>query len=234
MFHVINLKRRSDRKESIIEKFKNTGLNLDSLIIHEAIDGINGINSNLISSLNDFDNNPRIAATALSHYNIWIEIAESDNPFGVILEDDINFHPDFKKRWLKIKTILKGIRDPMVIYTGMGDFLPIHTNPPSESLLRAQEKSHIIKGTEKLGIMGEPDVKSAYIFDWFGAFSYIVTKSAAQKLVKEVETYKFKKAVDVWIKDCNIKKYLTNHLLKYNYLYKNNMYDSDTWGISTF
>lgn len=244
MFHVINLLRRPDRLKDIQSKYSkiSDGSDKDALVrftdlnIIEAVDGtkeLNIFNHTILNQKNDYDSNPRIAATIVSHYNAWKSIAESKEDFGVILEDDIFFNPDFKQHWSKIKLKLSLLKNrEYIIYTGMGDFLPIHTKPPSRILLKAQEKSHIIKGSGILESFGTPNPNSAYIFEWFGAFSYSLSKKTAQKLITLAETQKIDKGLDVWLKETSIKKLVTVPLLTYHSPFDTNIYDSDTWGIT--
>jgi GR25 family glycosyltransferase involved in LPS biosynthesis len=235
MFYVINLLRRSDRKTEFLKKIEETGLSLDDVEVTEAVDGTEvGVSTNIIGITDDYDGNPRIAATVQSHYNVWKKIANNpDSDFGVVMEDDIFFHPEFKKNWVKLKQKLKSRTDKIeIIYIGMGDFLPIHTAPPSMSLLKAQEKAHVIKGSIEQGVVGKINTKSAYIFDWFGAFSYIISKETAKNLIHRAETNKISKAVDVWLKNLNIEKRVSIPLLTFHSCYDQNLYDSDTWGIT--
>jgi GR25 family glycosyltransferase involved in LPS biosynthesis len=226
MFYVINLARRSDRKTSFIQKFEELGIS-DPYEFVEAVDGVGCFETmDVLKSNNDYTN-PRISATIVSHYKTWKLIAESDEPYGVVLEDDVLFHHEFKKHWLKIKKNLKTF-DLDLLYLGMGDCLPIHTKPPSLSLLRAQEKSHVVKENHKeIGLFGTPNPKSPYIFDWFGAFSYVLTRQGAKLLVKLAEEEKIDKSVDVWIKESIIPKKVSVPLITYHPSFAQNVYDSD-------
>ena len=100
MFYVLNLTRRTDRKTDFTKRFNDLEIS-DPLEFVEAIDG----SKQELNRLGNYEN-PRLAATAQSHYKIWKLIAESDKSYGVVLEDDILFHYNFKKQWLKIKNTL--------------------------------------------------------------------------------------------------------------------------------
>lgn len=265
--YVINLKRRSDRKERFSQNYELYGPRIPLNFI-DAIDGTdpkNVLEHSLLghtSSENDYGDNPRIRATILSHMMAWSSIVESGE-YGLIFEDDIIFREDgkFKRLWDKIskswpskfrnkkrkeyktQSVQKSsiYTEPTIIYFGTGDFLPIHTEPPTEHLLRAQEKSHA-----KLlnNYFGKPNMKSAYIFNWFGTFSYILSPVTAQFLLDLSKEVPINKAVDVWIKEVfdaeinplvkgsKIYRYITVPLLTYHSTYDLNVYDSDTWGIS--
>lgn len=223
MFYVLNLTRRTDRKTDFTKRFNDLEIS-DPLEFVEAIDG----SKQELNRLGNYEN-PRLAATAQSHYKIWKLIAESDKSYGVVLEDDILFHNNFKKQWLKIKNKLKGLTQGSSIefvYLGMGDCLPIHTRPPSQTLLDSQEKSHVIKNSVIHDYFGIPNPKSPYIFDWFGTFSYVLTKKGAQKLIDSFDSYKTG-PIDKWIKESTVKKHVTIPLLTYHPSIDKNIYDTD-------
>jgi GR25 family glycosyltransferase involved in LPS biosynthesis len=236
-FYVINLERRNDRKQIFQERWGDN----NQVKFIEAIDGTKKINKNtkqleyIDATKNDYEDNPRVKATIMSHLKAWEEIATGEAEYGVILEDDVIFREDFHTHWNKMEYKINNFsiyKAYDIIYLGCGDFLPVHTNPPTESLLKSQEKAHVLQPI-KLGILGLPNLKSAYVFDWFGAFSYCLSKDSAQRLLLKAKKTPISRAVDVWLKtNVNPKKrYLTVPLLTYHSTYDLNVYDSDTWGI---
>lgn len=227
-WYIINLKRREDRKNEIIKRLQEA--NIYNYNIIEAIDGTESLppTKNIIDNNNDFQSNPRIAATILSHRKVWKLIAESDQDYGIVAEDDIYFHPEFNKLWNRISPNIKYLKSH-ITYLGMGDVLPIHTNPPSLTLLKAQEKSHIVKNSLKYKYFGVPNVDSPYVFDWFGAFSYVISRDVAKQLL---EFRNIDRGLDVWLKDSPVEKLVTVPLLTYHAAFDYNLYDSDTWGIT--
>lgn len=240
--YVINLKRRTDRLYNFKINYENLGPELPLEVI-EAIDGtdLNSVKNNEFlnktSEENDYKGNPRVRATILSHMKAWSKIAQGDSPVGLIFEDDIFFREDCKFKSLFPKMLQKlppkFKNDISIIYFGCGDFLPIHTEPPTESLLRAQEKSHV--SLQMNQFFGKPKMGSGYIFDWFGAFSYMISKGTAKYLLDLAESKPLNKAVDVWLKDIfdsGNYRYATVPLLTYHGSYDLNVYDSDTWGVS--
>lgn len=225
MFYVINLKRRSDRKNEMIERLGS--LDIDYQFV-DALDGT--IDKIDIPQDNDFNSNPRIGATIHSHRKVWELIAHGDQDYGVVLEDDIYFNPEFTKHWKNVYKTLPLLKNKKaIIYLGMGDFLPIHTAPPSLTLLKAQEKSHIVKNSNIYKYFGTPDENSPYVFDWFGAFSYMISKDTARELLDLGE---IKRGLDVWLKNTPIEKLVTVPLLTYHPPFDHNLYDSDTWGVT--
>ena len=244
--YVINLERRIDRKESFITNYNKLGPDLP-LVVFNAIDGTKGITDSFkefISNNNDFNNNSRVIGCAISHMRVWELIANGSDKYGLIFEDDVLFREDsqFKTLFPKIeKNLIKFYeKDPIrIVYFGCGDILPIHVSipgPKGESLLRSVEKSaHIIRGSVVNDYFGIPKTGSVYVFDWLGAFSYILSKETAIYLLGLVKKEPIKKAIDVYLKDVfsePFKRYLTIPLLSYHKEYDLNVYDSDTWGIS--
>lgn len=202
--YVINLKRRPDR----LEKFRERWFSQQSqipLTIVEAIDGtvenyeIDEDLSQLVSLKNDYKDKQTIRATVFSHLKVWKMIAEGKENYGIIFEDDILFGPHHFD--INLSNTLKNYPKNGILYIGVGDCLPIHTNCPSESMLRAQEEAHVIKN---FGNWGLPNYKSAYVFDWLGGFSYILTKRLAQYLLHIAKQEPIECAIDSWMKKISL------------------------------
>jgi GR25 family glycosyltransferase involved in LPS biosynthesis len=222
-FYVINLEKRNDRLEAFQNAFKEFGpYGPEGLVeVIKAVDGTlshtqdfdaikNFEEFKYISLENDYNNNPRIAACSMSHIRAWKRIIESGCP-GIIYEDDVQFRPTeyFRKEWPAIslditsvitsdKTSDKTNNNNPIVYLGAGDILPIHTNIRTESLLRAQEKSHVSKIINKH--VGVPNFKSSYIFSWLGTFAYCIGPETAKNLLDHLESSPMKTAVDVFLK----------------------------------
>jgi GR25 family glycosyltransferase involved in LPS biosynthesis len=233
--YVINLEKRNDRLEKFKTMFEKYGPGSEELPL-EVIKAVDGTEFNDIESLksnisdmndipnsivkfleceNDYNDNPRIFACALSHIITWKKIAEGTS-YGIIFEDDINFREDslFKKNYKKYFDDIVRLdhynnkhkehnennenKEHFVVYLGIGDVLPIHINIRSESLMRAQEKSHIKDFINDS--IGTPKEKNAFIFDWFGAFSYCISPKTAQFLLDNLEKNGLHNAIDVHIK----------------------------------
>jgi GR25 family glycosyltransferase involved in LPS biosynthesis len=100
---VINLLRRPDRKESVIRNFKNT--NITNYEFIEAVDGNALIPTFEIVTLfkgNDFGNRRGVIGCALTHYNLWKKLMESDVEYFLIMEDDFTIVESFKEEIEKI------------------------------------------------------------------------------------------------------------------------------------
>ena len=100
---VINLLRRPDRKESVIENLKNA--NITNYEFVEAVDGNALIPTSDIITLfkgNDFGNRRGVVGGALTHYNLWKKLVESDVDYFLIMEDDFKIIESFKAEIEKI------------------------------------------------------------------------------------------------------------------------------------
>ncbi len=245
--YVLNLHRRPDRLSRFQNFYANHGPNLPLTVI-EAIDGadsnqINRVPESIfknISDNNDYSNKPSIKCTAYSHMMIWKEIAESDIDYALIFEDDFyprisnNLLPEISKGTLKIrwseviKEYCSKLKDRKnILFLGCGDLLPIHTVPPSESILIAQESNHVLKPhTGKY--YGKPNFKSPYVFDWLGLGSYLVSKQTAKYLLAIAQKQSIRTAIDVWIKKLYIHNIVEIYLTIPLFGYFPNVLDSDT------
>jgi GR25 family glycosyltransferase involved in LPS biosynthesis len=248
--YVINLERRKDRKTIFLKKYEELGPDLP-LTIFNAIDGTKTIDDpllELISNDNDFQGNPRVTATCLSHIHVWKQIAEGPHEYGFVFEDDIIFREDsqfktlFKDFNSNLLKFLNKDSKPIIIYTGAGDILPIHVPVPSLALRKNLETSHVERGSlvnKYFGTLRKGG--SPYIFDWFGAFSYVMPKKTAKYLFEHIlKKDSVTKAIDVFLKDHFLEfpggsasaVWFSAPLFTYHAPYDLNIYDSDTWGIS--
>ena len=95
---VVNLERRIDRKEQVIEKFKKA--NIFDYEFVNAVDGKELIPSIYVRNLfngNDFGNRKAVIGCALSHYNLWTELLNNQNvEYYFIMEDDFSICDNFK------------------------------------------------------------------------------------------------------------------------------------------
>ena len=95
---IINLNKRTDRREKMKTKLKN--LYINKYDFFEAVDGKELTPTPELLSLfkmNDFNYKKGVMGCALSHIHLWNNlINDKDNDFYVILEDDIVFSNNFK------------------------------------------------------------------------------------------------------------------------------------------
>jgi GR25 family glycosyltransferase involved in LPS biosynthesis len=118
--YIINLEKHKDRKEDCIKNINSIDKKiLGNIIFYNAING-NDLDLNELKKKNikirnewkDFLTDRSLTkgelGCALSHYNIWQEVAKSDSKITYIMEDDINFENDFNE---KLKELLLELKD---------------------------------------------------------------------------------------------------------------------------
>ena len=105
---VVNLERREDRRTEVVLKFAAAGLTEVEYAFVAAVDGAKLMPTAPMKRMfqgNDFGSRRGVVGCALSHYLLWNQlIRDSDNEFYVIMEDDFELCPEFKR-------ILHGMHD---------------------------------------------------------------------------------------------------------------------------
>jgi len=244
--YVLNLRRRPDRLLRFQDFYSKYGPDLP-LTIFEAIDGSDPKQidrvpesiKNSVSEDNDYNNKLSIKYTAFGHMMMWKEIAEGDCDYALIFEDDCYFRPDnnllpkisaesMKNKWSKVIDEYRPNLEhrQSILYFGVGDLLPVHTVPPSESILIAQESNHVIKPINKY--FGKPNFNSPYVFSWLGCSSYLISKKTAKYLLAIAAKQPLKFAVDAWIKKLIVTQIVDANLTIPLFTYTPNIMDSDT------
>jgi len=231
--YVINLERRPDRLERFTKFYNEDGPSLP-LEVFKAIDGTNEQEfervpqdiKDRVSQNNDFKNSGPITATAYSHLMVWSKIAQDYNhDYGMIYEDDCYFrngNNNLKTSWPKLENSMPS----GVLYFGVGDMLPIHTNPPSESMLRAQEIAHVQDSRQDKYFWGKPNFKCPYVFPWVGCSSMVLSRVTAQFLLDLALKEPLQCAIDAWlVRTSKDLMYFSIPL----FTYCPNRNDSDTW-----
>ena len=179
---VINLLRRTDRKEAIEILFDKE--QITEYEFYEAIDGKELVVTNEITNLfigNDFGNRKGVIGCALSHYNLWKQLLEDPtNDYYVIFEDDFTVSNGFKAKYDKHLDLIKNSTYDMV-------FLGYH--------VRDEHKKEQIKS-----IHGKPIVPLKMSIYIGGFYSYLITKSGAKKLDTYIKENGIKHGIDYLIK----------------------------------
>ena len=174
---VINLKKREDRKNSMIEQFKKE--NVTNFEFIEAVDGNELKESEelrLLFERNNFTYRKGIMGCALSHIQVWNSlINDTENSYYVVLEDDLELSSDFK---VKLNRHCQLFEEQKLEHLSLGSFDCNHLD---------QEK---IK-TSEITIFQ----KDVYKF-WNVAFAYIISKDAARKMVSYINNCSIKCAID--------------------------------------
>lgn len=101
---VVNLLRRTDRRDNVIQKFK--GANITNYEFIEAVDGKKIATTPEIRKLftgNDFGNRRGVIGCALSHYNLWKQLINDTAEYYIIMEDDFELCENFQEKMNKIK-----------------------------------------------------------------------------------------------------------------------------------
>ena len=98
---IINLLRRTDRREAMEVEFEKAGLD-EHYEFFEAVDGKDLVLTDEINQLflgNDFGSRKGVIGCALSHYALWKQLVASDSEYYTIFEDDVTLCVNFKARW---------------------------------------------------------------------------------------------------------------------------------------
>ena len=172
LIKIVNLKRRPDRKEKIIDLLKEQGIYDYDFV--EAVDGKELKPTKELWDMfkgNDFNYRCGFIGCALSHLNLWKELVNSNKNYYIIMEDDITFCNDFKN---KLNTI--NFNDKDLVFLGYHMF-------------KKDRKGY----SEEL----KPLDKHLYIG---GTFGYIINKTGAQKMIDFIEINGIKHGIDYLIK----------------------------------
>jgi FkbM family methyltransferase len=177
---VVNLLRRTDRKECIETAFDVAGIKESEYEFIEAVDGRDLVVTDEISKLfagNDFGSRKGFIGCALSHYNLWKQlVADTSNDFYTIFEDDIKLADGFKEKWLNAKATID-LTKPHFLYLGF-------TSPDKAVKLASTEKIDFIDMGKYIG----------------GFFGYMITKSAAQLMCDYIQVNGIKHGIDYLVK----------------------------------
>ena len=176
---VINLKRRTDRKEEMEKTFDAAGFTDYEFI--NAVDGSKLETTDEISQLfagNDFGSRKGTIGCALSHYNLWKKLADdTEHSFYTIFEDDISVSNTFCSRLEKaLKDELTGVD---ILYLGY--------------TVRDHHKAHIY---QRQDTTVQTDM-GIYIGGFFG---YVITKSGCSKLLEYIKLNGIKHGIDYLVK----------------------------------
>jgi GR25 family glycosyltransferase involved in LPS biosynthesis len=180
---VVNLVRRTDRKETTEKVFEDAGVKDSEYEFVEAVDGKSLTLTDEINTLflgNDFGSRKGVIGCALSHYGLWKQLlSDSTNEYYTIFEDDIQLVDGFKTRWIAATAAL-ATSDADIIFLGY------HVRD--------------IHNTEKTKVSDKPIVQldsDKYIG---GFFAYIITKKGCKKMLDYISTNGIKHGIDYLVK----------------------------------
>ena len=176
---IVNLIRRTDRKEAMEELFDKEGIK--GYEFYEAVDGQTLAVTDEITELfigNDFGSRKGFIGCALSHYDIWKQLlADSTNEHYTVFEDDITLVDGFKSKYDAALLDLSGTEYDM-LFLG-------YTQRDKEARSTTSKVPRIPLDIGK------------YIGGFFG---YVITKSGAKKLEGYIQKHGIKHGIDFIIK----------------------------------
>jgi GR25 family glycosyltransferase involved in LPS biosynthesis len=185
---IINLERRPDRKAETIQKLLDARFEPDEYEFINAVDGSTLEPTLFIKNLfagNDFGNRKGFIGCALTHYNLWQQLAnDSTNTYYVIMEDDFTLSADFKDRLDTLNQNGELLKKELL-------FLGYHMFEKDRKL-----NFDIYNNTiETVKIV--PLNTNVYIG---GTFAYSINKKGATKMLDYIKTNGIKHGIDYLIK----------------------------------
>ena len=216
---IINLKKRTNRKQNVKTQLDKLGIY--NYEFFEAINGYEIEEYEKISEIqelfrnNDFSYKKGVIGCALSHIELWKKLVnDNNNEYYLILEDDIEFNPNFKTIYDGLTQYLKNIE---MLFFGYHMYINVTKEIKEEySILKNEIKVQDFNDNLSLG----------------GFFSYSINKKCAKKLLEYIEKNGIQNGIDYLIQkklykdgklDC---KELKPHIIKSEYYYYNNV-DTD-------
>lgn len=170
---IVNLVRRPDRKNAMIQKLNTIGITN-----YEFIEAVDGKKVELTPELkkmfvgNDFDDKKGVIGCALSHYKLLQQLVDDpDNNYYVIIEDDVVFADDFAE---KIKLCCLHFVKHQIEYLFIGALFINKKNTQINDLQFILGKNLHFGGT----------------------YAYIVSKNAAKKIINYIELNGIRHAID--------------------------------------
>jgi alpha(1,3/1,4) fucosyltransferase len=234
--YVINLDKRQDRLSTLLDT---------EPYLKDVVERIPGVDGNTLK-LNNFiyklfENNifgwkKSIIGCYLSHITAWSKIASGLGNMTLILEDDVRFNKDWINVWNKSLSSMPD--DAELIY--LGGVLP----PNKVGLPLCLEKINEYWSYIKPNTFFTPYPSPTF---HFCAYSYILTKKGAQKLLYYLTTQNkvLFNGCDhlIGCSEVGLKKYIINPLLSYcfqeddpvyvnsqfNDINRKDVFDSDIW-----
>lgn len=209
---ILNLKKRLDRKNNVIQQFKSANFS-EVYNFYEAIDASNieeDIEMATLFKVNDFACRKGFIGCALSHYNMWIDLLKDPiNDYYVIFEDDITLCKDFSTYFNNAKDVMQNfVKKIDILFLGYHDSIKMTDNQNMIDLIPFNQTKYI-----------------------GGFFSYIITKKGAQNMLNYIETNGICHGIDYLIKiitDKNISIYeLHPHIVYSDWVQGGNNIDSN-------
>jgi GR25 family glycosyltransferase involved in LPS biosynthesis len=182
--YVINLDRRPDRWE----KFEKISQCIDFLKYERfsAIDGSKLKSTPQLQRIfdnNDYNMRPGIVGCAMSQIKLYIELIKSDIDMFFILEDDVEFTNDFKKKFFHIIFNANKIdKDWDIIFLGHH--------------VRNTKDFKVIYNKEAIPDIEKWDKNKSFKNSIGGAFGYLISKKGAEKFLNLINKTGMTNAID--------------------------------------
>ena len=176
---IVNLLRRSDRKENMIQLLKSH--NISSYEFFEAVDGTKLTSNDPLDIFygNDFGNRLGFLGCALSHINLWKQLLkDNENNFYLIMEDDVELVSDFKENIYKLKPVMN---TKELLFLGYSMFSS--DRKKYETIYSAQTKNVKVLTLNKDIFTG-------------GTFCYSINKKGAKHLLDHIDKHGAKNGID--------------------------------------
>lgn len=167
--YVVNLDRRVDRWEN----FKKNATEIDNYERFSAVDGKLIKNSTQLQQIfesNDYYMRRGMVGCLLSHIKIYTELINSVHDYFTILEDDVEFTPDFKN---KFDNIMTQVSNWDLIFLGH------HVRDID------RQKDELVK--DKMPVLTKRDAYWSFLNSLGGTGGYIISKVGARKLLDFID-----------------------------------------------
>ena len=180
LIKVVNLKKREDRKQSMIKQFEK-----ENVTNYEFIEAVNGLELpeseelQLLFEQNNFGYKKSVIGCALSHLQIYYDLSKDvHNEYYVVLEDDVDLMPNFNEDLQKITDeFVKQDIEHLALALSLGN---------NESDIKTREK-----------VPGQIEIFEKDVYKlWNITFAYIISKKAATKIIKFLNGCSIKSACD--------------------------------------
>jgi GR25 family glycosyltransferase involved in LPS biosynthesis len=172
--YVVNLDRRSDRWDS----FKKNAANVIDFMNYERFSAIDGKiikNTSQLQQIfesNDYYMRRGMVGCLLSHVKISTELINSDYDYFVVLEDDVEFTPDFKNKFDRIMSQVNNKNWDLI-------FLGHHVRDVN------RQKDELVK--DKIPVLTKRDAYWSFLNSLGGTGGYIISKFGAIKLLDFID-----------------------------------------------
>ena len=167
--YVVNLDRRVDRWEN----FKKNAIEIDNYERFSAVDGKLIKNTTQLQQIfesNDYYMRRGMVGCLLSHIKIYTELINSVYDYFTVLEDDVEFTPDFKN---KFNNIMKQVNNWDLIFLGH------HVRDIN------RQQDELLK--DKMPVLTKRDAYWSFLNSLGGTGGYIISKIGAQKLLDFID-----------------------------------------------